>query len=196
MLITSNVFQLPVDSAEPAVDAPALPAHAVYIQKDGIGIADITLKQYEKETLTAAFDGTAVSYQWQILADEQTNAWVNIYDKTSEKCDISYALVRALLDGENCAYLRCVVKGDDNISYYSGSVCVIIEPETEDPDNVSSFMKLKYEQTGDEAPPPPPLLQVLFPVPVMTRNTCTFVLNIWTKPALPPITITASSPTT
>ncbi|MBQ7397374.1 MAG: hypothetical protein IJW09_00950, partial [Clostridia bacterium] len=62
MLITSNVFQLPVDSAEPTVDAPTLPAHAVYIQKDGIGIADITLKQYEKETLTAAFDGTAKSY--------------------------------------------------------------------------------------------------------------------------------------
>lgn len=157
MLLSSEVFVFPVVSAEPTTtpDEPTLPAHAVYIQKDGIGIADITLKQYEKETLTAAFDGTAESYQWQILADEQTNTWVNIYDKTSEKCDVSYALVRALLDSENCAYLRCVVKGEDNISYYSGSVCVVIEPETEDPDNVTSFEKPDYVQTGEEATPSP-----------------------------------------
>ena len=148
MLITSNVFQLPVDSAEPTVEENS-PAHAVHITHDGRVAADLALGRYEKETLTANFDGEARSYQWQILADADNGIWASIYDKAEQDCEVSMALVASLLDADGCAYLRCAVQGKDDVTYYSGSVCIKITYDPVNPDNVTSFVEQEYVQSEE-----------------------------------------------
>jgi len=148
MLITSNVFQLPVDSAEPTIEENSA-AHTVHITHDGRVAADLALGRYEKETLTANFDGEARSYQWQILADADNGIWASIFDKAEQECEVSMALVSSLLDADGCAYLRCAVQGKDDVTYYSGSVCIKITYDPVNPDNVTSFVEQEYVQSKE-----------------------------------------------
>ncbi|MBR2621726.1 MAG: InlB B-repeat-containing protein [Clostridia bacterium] len=146
MLITSDFLRLPVNSAEPETDEPA--THAIEILHDGTPTAALSLYRHKKETLTAVFDGTAQSYQWQILANESSDIWVNIYDRTEQMCDVSFALVTSLLNEDGCAYLRCAVVGEDNVTYYSSGIRIQFLPDSKDGDNVTSFAE--SEQTGSQ----------------------------------------------
>ena len=79
----------------------------VSILRDGQSVSAITLPEDEKVTLTASFAGEG-TYQWQIRIPE-TDAWVNIYDKTEAACEVSISLLESLLDDAGTAELRCVV---------------------------------------------------------------------------------------
>ena len=95
----------------------------VSILRDGQSVSDITLPEDEKVTLTASFAGEG-TYQWQIRIPE-TDAWVNIYDKTEADCEVSVSLLESLLDDAGTAELRCVVTtGQTQI--YSGTVTVTV----------------------------------------------------------------------
>lgn len=83
---------------------------AVSITQDGQPVSAIDLPVDEKTVFKADFMD-AEAYQWQILLPD-SNVWVNIVDKTADTCEVSYALVGALLDSESKVSLRCVVTAD------------------------------------------------------------------------------------
>lgn len=91
----------------------------------------LTIEYAEKQTLSAHPDGFLLpSYQWQILLNAEADIWVNIADKTEADCEVSYALVKNMLDAANSAYLRCAVT-DATETVYSSPVCVAVKPEAE-----------------------------------------------------------------
>ncbi len=95
-------------------------------------IDNISISETEKKTVSAVFDGEAVSYQWQILADSENEIWANIFDKTAAECEISYALVKNMLDSLGTAFLRCRItcaEGEAFTNHLSVSVFEE-EPET------------------------------------------------------------------
>ena len=95
-------------------------------------IDNISISETEKKTVSAVFDGEAVSYQWQILADSENEIWANIFDKTAAECEISYALVKNMLDSLGTAFLRCKItcaEGEAFTNHLSVSVFEE-EPET------------------------------------------------------------------
>ena len=95
-------------------------------------IDNISISETEKKTVSAVFDGEAVSYQWQILADSENEIWANIFDKTAAECEISYALVKNMLDSLETAFLRCKItcaEGETFTNHLSVSVFEE-EPET------------------------------------------------------------------
>ncbi len=100
----------------------------VTVRYDGEKIENLTLPENEKAELTAdctpVVDG--VEYRWQILADPTNDTWVNIYDGTSARLTVSYAMVQALLDGSGSTYVRCraLYGGDECVS---SPVCVTVE---------------------------------------------------------------------
>lgn len=95
-------------------------------------IDNISISETEKKTVSVVFDGEAVSYQWQILADSENEIWANIFDKTAAECEISYALVKNMLDSLGTAFLRCKItcaEGEAFTNHLSVSVFEE-EPET------------------------------------------------------------------
>lgn len=106
---------------------------AVSITQDGQPVSAIDLPVDEKTVFKADFMD-AEAYQWQILLPD-SNVWVNIVDKTTDTCEVSYALVGALLDSESKVSLRCVVTVDGQENY-SDTVTVkimestVLEPES------------------------------------------------------------------
>ena len=62
-------------------------------------IEDLTIEQSSKEILSVVTSGMeAPSFQWQILLDPHNAIWVDIYDRTELDCEVSYALVKNMLD--------------------------------------------------------------------------------------------------
>lgn len=121
---------------------------SVNILHDGMQVSELTIQQNKKEVLTAEVKGIdKAAYQWQILLDRQNSVWVNIYDKTEDNCEISYAVLKNLLDEANSAYIRCsAVSGGEPV--YSKAVCVTVKPVYEMPEQITSFAKSEWEQTA------------------------------------------------
>ncbi|MBQ1372260.1 MAG: hypothetical protein IIY70_04950, partial [Oscillospiraceae bacterium] len=98
---------------------------------EGYAVNNFVIKPSEKATVEAVPHGlTAPSFQWQILMP-QTASWINIGDKTDEKCEISYALVKNMLDDADGTYLRCVVTGSDGVQATTDPLGVTVTPEQE-----------------------------------------------------------------
>lgn len=87
----------------------------------------ITIEQEEKQKLKALASGLEVqSYQWQILMSPENDLWVDIADKTEQECEVSYAMVKSLLDDSNSAYLRCAIDVGDDEPVYSEPACITV----------------------------------------------------------------------
>lgn len=101
---------------------------SVHILHDDKQVSELTVKQNKKEELVAESLGLGESeYQWQLLIDNQKSIWVDIFDKTERECEISYSLLKNLLDEANSAYIRCMVTSDADV-LYSKAVCVTVAP--------------------------------------------------------------------
>lgn len=104
----------------PGVTATSGTKLSVSVTMNGSAVSDIYINDSERKTLKAAASGFEASkYQWQILTDKDNNIWVNIFDKTESECEISYALIKGMLDSYGTAYVRCAVsdaKGNRHIS--------------------------------------------------------------------------------
>lgn len=110
----------------------------------------ITIETTERRTLTARASGFSLpSYQWQIWLDPELNLWVNIADKTEANCEISYALVKNMLDASNSAYLRCAVReGAETV--YSDPIAVTVLPEPVFDDVVTETDEQAYQPKEPE----------------------------------------------
>ncbi len=90
------------------------------------------LKAVKPEELTGE-----VEWTWEVLVDAANNTWARIEDKTTDVCNVTYALVVNVLDENGQAKIRTVVD-DGNNQYKSEPVTVKtkfipkpIEPEYE-----------------------------------------------------------------
>jgi len=84
--------------------------HVIY---DGIAVTEIELPVNEKKIISIS-DIDAESCQWQIFMPDSSQ-WVDIYDKTSASCEISYTLVEKFLRSDNTSELRCEITRNDKI---------------------------------------------------------------------------------
>ena len=145
---------------DPVVDVSDNP---VQILHDGTPITQLFLYYMDRETLTAQAQGwEGAAYQWQLLLDIQTNLWVNIYDKTSAQCELSYALLCNALDEADSTYIRCRITRGEELTY-SDPVCLVVnynapaqddthpsEDETIEMELVSDMVVIGQEETEEE----------------------------------------------
>ena len=124
---------------------------SVEITFEGQKIEDLTIEQSSKEILSAVTSGMETpSFQWQILLDPHNAIWVDIYDRTELDCEVSYALVKNMLDDANSTYIRCATTSDGE-TVYSNEVCVTVSPEQESTPQVTSFALTRYVATEPSA---------------------------------------------
>ncbi|MBR6564972.1 MAG: InlB B-repeat-containing protein, partial [Clostridia bacterium] len=86
------------------------------------------------------------------MLDPQNFVWVDIYDKTESDCEVSYALVKNVLDDANSTYIRCAATSNEE-TIYSNEVCVTILPEQEPAPQVTSFAPTRYLATETSKAP-------------------------------------------
>ena len=100
----------------------------VSVHADGRETSAVAIERSEKRILTAYTVGMsgALSYRWQILADSESEQWVNIYDAEDESLAVSYALVYSVLDGSDSAYVRAAITDETGLTRTSSPVCVTV----------------------------------------------------------------------
>lgn len=148
---------------------------SVKITLDGQPIDHVEIEQEDKKTLSAITSGIEEAlFQWQISLDPQNVVWVNIYDRTEQNCEISYALVKNMLDDANTAYIRCAVTSGEQI-VYSNEICVTINPESESTPQITAFAQTRYVATESSAYTDAPAMFS------MARNTTTDYVTITIK---------------
>ena len=83
----------------------------------GEKVDEITLYEDGKmpiqATLPADFTGE-VEWGWEVLVDAANGTWAKIGDKTTDTCNVTYALVVNVLDENGQAKLRAVAKDGEN----------------------------------------------------------------------------------
>ncbi len=106
MMVATAVVQMPlIATAETTKDITVTDA-------DGNEVTAVEMTQNEKTALYAkAKNSDDAKYQWQILADKDSELWVNISGEKNETINVSYAMIRNILDNDTAA-LRCRVKAD------------------------------------------------------------------------------------
>ncbi|MBQ7872577.1 MAG: InlB B-repeat-containing protein [Clostridia bacterium] len=125
MLFSTEVAGFVALAIDSLPDIPVKPD--VWVTLDGEVVDDFSIEQNQKVELLANISGIeAPKYQWQILMDAKMGIWVDIYDKTTQKCEVSYALLKGMLDGASVAYLRCAAFGSDGMKYYSDAIAVTV----------------------------------------------------------------------
>lgn len=139
VLLSAFIYQIPgVFASE----------KSVHILHDGKQINELTIRQNEKEVLTADVTGIGeTDYRWQLLLDPQDSVWVDIYDKTDRECEVSYALLKNLLDEAGSTYIRCFVTKDSE-AFYSEAVCITVAPSYEIQNQAVSFSKTESVQNA------------------------------------------------
>lgn len=148
---------------------------SVEITFEGQRIEDLTIEQSSKEILSAVTSGMeAPSFQWQILLEPHNAIWVDIYDRTDSDCEVSYALVKNMLDDADSTYVRCAATSDGE-TVYSNEVCVTVSPEPESTPQVTSFALTRYVATEPSATTDVPTTFS------MARNTTTEYVTVTVK---------------
>lgn len=126
LCLLTGVFQIEMMTAF-AVNA----IDSVTVTFEGEPVEKLTLPQNEKIKLEAECSPSAdnIGYQWQILADIETELWVNIYGASSRSLSLSYAMLGSLLDESGSAYIRCRASAGGE-SRVSAPVCVTVAYNT------------------------------------------------------------------
>ena len=96
------------------------------------------LKAVKPEEISADVD-----WSWEILVDKENKTWARIYDKTSDVCNLTYALVKNVLDENDQAKVRAVANDGKN-EYKSDPVTISLRyvprpMDKEDYENVTAF---------------------------------------------------------
>ena len=95
---------------------------------DGVEVTQITMPQYDKPTLSAATTLSGdVSYRWQILADVQSDLWVNISGEHNPELTLTYGKVAMLLNSSNQTWVRCITTAE-GLETVSDALLVTLEP--------------------------------------------------------------------
>ena len=95
---------------------------------DGVEVTQITIPQYDKPTLSAATTLSGdVSYRWQILADAQSDLWVNISGERNPELTLTYGKVAMLLNSSNQTWVRCITTAEGSETV-SDALLVTLEP--------------------------------------------------------------------
>lgn len=96
-------------------------------------ISQLFIEQDQKELLYVQnTELNVLAYQWQILLNPEHNIWVDIYDKTQNSCEVSYALINNVMDESGSAYIRCAIQ-IENETVYSNEVCITVSFRVEEP---------------------------------------------------------------
>lgn len=128
-LVVFALFTLLVIYLVPTVQASE---KKLDILRDGQVVEEVQLEQDEKILLTTCAKGLEErSFQWQIMQNVQEAVWVDIYDRTEDSCEVSYALVKNMLDEADSVYVRCVAQGEGD-DVCSNAVCVVVQPEKDE----------------------------------------------------------------
>ena len=94
----------------------------------GVEAEQLTMPQFDKPTLSAATTLTGkVTYQWQILAQRETDLWVDIYGEDQPDLTVSYGMVASLLDSNYQAQVRCITRAGETKSV-SEVLTITLEP--------------------------------------------------------------------
>jgi len=96
------------------------------------------LKAVKPEGLTGD-----VKWTWEILVDAEKYTWARIYDKETDVCNITYALVKNTLDENNQAKVRAVANDGKN-EYISNPVTISLKyvprpMEKDDYENITAY---------------------------------------------------------
>ena len=86
---------------------------------------EITLTQGMHKTIeaTCSEKSDKYKYQWQILADEENDIWVNVTDANKNKLELSYSLIASAQNSSGVTFVRCKVT-EDKTSQYSDKLKV------------------------------------------------------------------------
>lgn len=114
----------------------------------GTPVTDVALPQGEKVTLTANAELTGdVQYQWQILADANSDLWVNISGENAKTIEASYAMVCSVLK-DNQTALRCVAVGEETAA--GDAVKITVKKPKATPAKVSAVRADKAATVADK----------------------------------------------
>ncbi|MBQ3138366.1 MAG: InlB B-repeat-containing protein [Ruminococcus sp.] len=105
-------------------------ADDIRILHDGKAVSEIKLPSNEK-TIISVSDKDADSYQWQIFMPASSQ-WIDIYDKTSVSCEISYTLLESFIDSSNKSQLRCEIEKNGKINQSSTLTVEITDAAAKD----------------------------------------------------------------
>lgn len=105
-------------------------ADDIRILHDGKAVSEIKLPSNEK-TIISVSDKDADSYQWQIFMPASSQ-WIDIYDKTSVSCEISYTLLDSFIDSSNKSQLRCEIEKNGKINQSSTLTVEITDAAAKD----------------------------------------------------------------
>ena len=104
------------------------------IEHNGRYIEKIAINYDEKKTVEAVFEGEEQpdEIKWQVLVNRENDVWADIYDKTEAECEISYALVKNIIEVSGDAYIRSkALFGEEWV--ISNEVRVFVSFEEEEP---------------------------------------------------------------
>ena len=121
------------------------PEKTVQIQHNNEEVNRVTFDSNEKAKITAesiGFDGD--TYQWQILLDSVNSIWVDIQGEDKEEIEVSYAMIKNLLQGTDTVYMRCIgTSGEEEIISNGIAVSVTFQTEQYIEENI------EYELVSD-----------------------------------------------
>ena len=93
-----------------SVPVQAKAEEAVYtVLQDGKTVEEIVLKTDEKQKLKVAGVSKGQKVQWQILADIQSENWIDIAGMNQNSMEVSYAMVKSLMDSSMSVYIRAKI---------------------------------------------------------------------------------------
>lgn len=102
----------------------ALMTPDVAVTYQGTEITAVTIREDDHRTVTAVCSGAEdYTIQWQIQV--RTDEWADITGQTADSLDISYALVRSVLDDGKGTYIRCSLT-EKSETVYSAPVSVTV----------------------------------------------------------------------
>ncbi len=97
------------------------PYYDLIITEEYVSPVSITYRGQETDIITLYEDGKMlleaakterltgdVEWGWEILVDAENNTWARIYDKVTDVCYVTYALVKNVLDENNKTKIRAV----------------------------------------------------------------------------------------
>lgn len=98
----------------------------VLIMQNDKKVSSITLPDNEKATVSAKCeDIDEPEFKWQILADMNSDLWVDIQGQNEQSIDLSYPMLSSALDKSGSGYVRCAVTIGEE-THYSEPLCVTV----------------------------------------------------------------------
>ncbi len=157
-VISAILAVLVLLSALPMLGATTL-TKTVTILQNGEKIDNVYVGKSTTADVNAVVNFDSVEeYQWQVLADADSKLWVNMSGKNDAALTITYAMVEALLNDSNEAFLRCVATTDaGKIKVKSDKLRVKVIPtmEYEETVDLSDNNTVKPEKKVKPAAPTP-----------------------------------------